>query len=136
VAPAYAAAVVVHGEAVDAREVPVAALGEAREEAARPAPVAAVRPRRDEGQLHAVSGNPRDELAELVRVLFGRHLAAATPRLVAHAPVAHAERLALAARRAKARQSSHPRRRVTIFDPLVEGFGREAAHVRGEVGPG
>ena len=133
VAIAGAAAVVVHRPAVHAVQRPGAFRRQRAEEARGPVAIAAVRARRDEADGDAELRDPRGVAAELGRVLFGREVAAAPPRLVADAPVADVERLPLSARRA---QFGHRRRAgwcVAVFDPLIEILRRKTADVRGDV---
>src|ERR1041385_2069860 len=69
-------------------------LGSLRKEAACPIEVINVCARGDEAQVDAVTRNGGGEASVFSRVLFGCEVSAATPRLIAHAPEAHAKRIA------------------------------------------
>src|SRR6185295_19060745 len=105
------------------------------EEAPRPVQLPAVRARADERQLPGPR-EPRRVAAERGRVLLGREVPAAAPGLVAHAPEADVEGLALAVGRPLVGGRGAPRRRVAVFHPAPEVLRREAAHVGGHVGLG
>ncbi len=75
----------------EAAELTFTLLGQLREEPARPSEIGAVRPRPDEREVDAVPRQPRRKAAILGRVLFGREVSAAAPRLVADTPEAHVE---------------------------------------------
>src|ERR1043166_1424190 len=65
-----------------------------RKESARPVEVVDVCTRGDEVQVDAVPRNGGSEAPVFSRIFFRREVSAATPRLVAHAPVLHAKRIA------------------------------------------
>src|SRR5438093_13047440 len=108
-------------------EVLAAAAIRGREEAPRPIQLAAVRPGADERQLPSPR-EPRRVAPERRRVLLGREVAPTAPGLVADAPEADGERLALTVGRALLGGRGRPRRRVAVLDPAPEVLGREAAH--------
>src|SRR5437773_8740730 len=76
---------------------PLIQLGE---EAARPIEIAAIRAGADEGEFDTIVRHPGSEPSVLGRILFRRKVATASPRLVADAPEADVERVALAIRSA------------------------------------
>src|SRR5205823_5268012 len=133
VAVAGAAAVVVKRPAKDVVERTRSARRQRSEEARRPLAIAAVGAGGDELQGGAVLRQPRGVPTEFGGVLLGREIAAAAPRLVADAPVPHAERLAIAARRAQVGHRRRAGRRVAVLDPLIEIAGGQTADVRGDV---
>src|SRR5262249_492907 len=87
------AAIVVGRPALDRRQRP---LNRCRKESAGPVEAVAVGPGRDQVEGHAVLGQPVREAAVLSAIVLGSELTAASPALVADAPVADAERLAAA----------------------------------------
>src|SRR6266581_1091881 len=103
------------------------------EEAARPVQLAAVRPGADERQL-ARPRQPRGVAAERGCVLLGREVAAAAPGLVADAPEAHIQRLALAVGGALVGGGGAPGRRVAVLHPAPEVLRGQAADVGRDVG--
>ena len=133
VAIAGAAAVVVERPGEDAVERAGAARRERLEEPRRPLAIAAVGSSGDELDRDAESRHPRRVAPELGRVFFGREVAAAAPRLVADAPVADVERIAIAPPRAQIRHRRRAGGRVAVFNPLVQVARRQAAHVGGDV---
>src|SRR5262249_54208906 len=102
----------------------------------RPAQIARVRPRADEGQVKAVARYPCREAAIFDSVFFRREIAAAAPRFVAHAPIAHIPGVALTGGAARCGQCRRARRRVAVIDPLVKIPRRQAAHVGRQIGSG
>src|SRR5436190_19571359 len=79
------------------QRAPLIQLGK---EASRPIQIAPVRTRADEGESDSIVRHPGSEPPVLGRVLFRSKVAAASPRLVADAPEADVERVALAIRSA------------------------------------
>src|SRR5947208_15334859 len=67
-------------------------------------------------------------------VFLRREYADAPPVLVADSPIAHPERLALAARRPLLGERGASRRRIAVLQPLVERARGERAEIDGEVG--
>ena len=127
------AAVIVQRPAPDPLHEPWILGRERGEKALGPGDIVAVRTGGDEGQRDAHAGRPGGVAAERGRVLLGRHVAAATPALVAHAPQADVERIAVAALFSQARQRGRAGRCVAVVDPLVEILGRQAPDVAGNV---
>src|SRR4029079_8375281 len=74
-----------------------------------------------------------DELAILRGVFSRLHIAAATPGLVADAPILHAEWLLGAIGHAFVRETFSPRRGVAIRDPIMKFPGRARTNVGREV---
>src|SRR6478735_10230441 len=95
----------------------------------------AARAGRDQERLD-VRRELRDEAAVLLGVLARLHVAAAAPRLVADAPVLHAERCGVAIRRALRGQTLRAGGRVAVRDPVVKLPWRARSDVGGEVGLG
>src|ERR1022692_2407578 len=93
--------VVVHGPTPQASQR--VGLTELAEETPRPVHIAIVGTRSDERGAHAVGRDPCRVAIELGAVVLGVEIAAAAPGLVAHAPVAHAQRIWLAVGRAQSR---------------------------------
>src|ERR1700685_4162332 len=79
--------------------------------------------------MHSVVGNPLGEPAIQRAIVFRRELAAASPALVPHSPVPHAEWIAVAVGGSLVCQGRAAGRRVAVFDPLLELLGRTGAHV-------
>ncbi len=123
-------AIIVRRPALDRRALAVGPLGE---EAAGPVEVVAVGAGGDQVERNAVLGQPVGEPAVFAAIIFGDELAAAAPALVADAPVADAERLALAVGRAFIGQRRRAGRCVAVFDPLLELLGRAGPDVGGEI---
>src|SRR5262249_25578161 len=71
--------------------------------------------------------------AELGRVFFRGEISAASPGLVADAPVADVEGITIAAGRAQVRHCRRARGRIAVLDPLIEIARRETADIRGDV---
>src|ERR1019366_5960452 len=111
-------------------------LGEFAEETPGPVHIAIARTRPDEGGRHSVGGHPDRVAFELRAVVFGVEVAAATPGLVADAPIAHAETFGFAVGRALRPQGGGIRRGVAVLHPAPEFLCREAAHVGGKIGLG
>ncbi len=105
------------------------AVGPLGEESPGPVEVVAVGAGGDQVERHAVLGQPLGEPAVLAAIVLGDELAAAAPALVADAPVADAERLALAVGRALIGERGRAGRCVAVLDPLLELLGRAGPDV-------
>src|SRR5581483_7484605 len=92
--------------------------------------VAAIRTGGDEREWMAIRWRPGGEFAELERVLFRCHLAAASPAFVADTPKSYIERLGIAVSGAFCARGGRVGGSVAVFDPLVEIARSHTANVR------
>src|ERR1051325_1329549 len=86
--------VVMQSPAKEAAKQSAIFLSRLQKESARSVEVVDVCARGDEVQVDAVTRNGGSEAPVFSRIFFRREVSAATPRLVADAPVPHAKRIA------------------------------------------
>src|SRR2546428_6020036 len=87
------------------------------EEAMGPIYIVTIGARPNELKIYTVARNPRRKTTELRRVVLGPKVAAASPTLVANAPVTYPKWLRQACSTAQVRQRCTSRRRIAVFHP-------------------
>src|SRR6266702_5475712 len=116
------------------------------EEARRPIDIVSIRTDRNKAQrIFTVTWNPRSVTTVGGGILLGRHVAAATPALIAHSPKVNVEGLAVTIRGAQSRQSISlwrcggvrrqvPGGSVAVLNFLIKVARGLGANVGGQIG--
>src|SRR5437879_1156132 len=122
------------GESVDPANLLFSLADNFFKEAACPFAIVSVWTGCNEGKFLPESRDPGCVPPVLHRIFLRGEVAAASPGLVANPPITDIEWLFETSCRTLVGRGGASCRRVAIFDPAIELFCREAAHIGGKVG--